>query len=212
MMIYLVSNTPYNLDEVINLKVCEIVFYKFNLNLNDFDAVVFTSKNGVNALKFNNIKCENLDTFAISDSTAQACKEFGFKRIFEGFYAHGNEFAKEIFPLLKGKKVLYVSAKDTVSGLSSFLQSNGVDINSLIAYENRLLKLNLKKPENGSTIIFTSPKNVEGFLSNFGWNDSYKAIAIGKTTAKALNFVTKAIISPTQQISECVNVAKSHKI
>ncbi|WP_263478463.1 hypothetical protein [Campylobacter fetus] len=40
-MIYLVSNTPYNLDEVINLKVCEVVFYKFNLNLNDFDAAVF---------------------------------------------------------------------------------------------------------------------------------------------------------------------------
>ena len=52
--IYLISHTQNK--AVKNLKVCEIEFLKFSVDLNKFEALVITSKNSIKALKFNNIK------------------------------------------------------------------------------------------------------------------------------------------------------------
>ena len=52
--IYLISHTQN--QAVKNLKVCEIEFLKFSVDLSKFEALVITSKNSIKALKFNNIK------------------------------------------------------------------------------------------------------------------------------------------------------------
>ena len=78
---------------------------KFDLNLSEFDALVATSKNAFNALKFNEISAlENLPVFAIASGCAAAAKGLGFTQIYTGQNAHGDDFAREILPLLKGKK------------------------------------------------------------------------------------------------------------
>ena len=42
------------------------------------------------------------------------------------------------------------------------------------------------KPQKDAIIIFTSPSTVECFFKNFVWDESYKAVVIGKTTQKYL--------------------------
>ncbi len=207
--IYLISNTKTTDESVVNLSVSKIEFLKFELNLSDYDVLVATSKNAFNALKFNGISPINLPVFAIANSCAAAAREFGFSEIYTGNNAHGDDFAREILPLLKGKKVLYLKGRDSASNFLEILQNGGVNIKAVIAYENILnpCKMELKPPKN-SILIFASPLNVKNFLSNFGWDESYKVISIGKVTAKELKF-TESIVSQSQDINACIALAKT---
>ena len=208
--IYLVSNTKTTDESVINLSVSKIEFLKFEINLSEYDALVATSKNAFNALKFNEISAlENLPVFAIASGCAAAAKGLGFTQIYTGQNAHGDDFAREILPLLKGKKVLYLKGKDSASNFLEILQDGGVNIKAIIAYENVLnpCKMELKPPKN-SILIFASPINVRNFLSNFGWDESYQTISIGKVTAKELKFTTP-IVSQNQDINACIALAKT---
>jgi len=208
--IYLVSNTKTADESVVNLSVSRIEFLKFDLNLSEFDLLVATSKNAFNALKFNEISVlENLPVFAIASGCAAAAKGLGFTQIYTGQNAHGDDFAREILPLLKGKKVLYLKGKDSASNFLEILQDGGVNIKAIIAYENVLnpCKMELKPPKN-SILIFASPINVRNFLTNFGWDESYQTISIGKVTAKELKFTTP-IVSQNQDINACIALAKT---
>ena len=208
--IYLVSNTKTADESVVNLSVSKIEFFKFDLNLSEFDALVATSKNVFNALKFNEINAlENLPVFAIASSCAAAAREFGFSEIYTGQNAHGDDFAREILPLLKDKKVLYLKGKDSASNFLEILQDGGVNIKAIVAYENVLnpCEMELKPPKN-SILIFASPINVRNFLTNFGWDESYQTISIGKVTAKELKFSTP-LVSQSQDINACIALAKT---
>ena len=207
--IYLISNTKTTDESVINLSVSKIEFLKFELNLSDYDELVATSKNAFNALKFNGISPINLPVFVIANSCASAAREFGFGEIYTGKNAHGDDFAREILPLLKGKKVIYLKGKDSASNFLEILQNGGINIKAIIAYENVLnpCKMELKPPKN-SILIFASPLNVKNFLSNFGWDESYQEISIGKVTAKELKF-TEPIVSQSQDINACIALAKT---
>ena len=208
--IYLVSNTKTTDESVVNLSVSRIEFLKFDLNLSEFDLLVATSKNAFNALKFNEISAlENLPVFAIASGCAAAAKGLGFTQIYTGQNAHGDDFAREILPLLKGKKVLYLKGKDSASNFLEILQDGGVNIKVVTAYENVLnpFKKELKPPK-GSILIFASPINVRNFLTNFGWDESYQTISIGKVTAKELKFTTP-IVSQNQDINACIALAKT---
>ena len=208
--IYLVSNTKTADESVVNLSVSRIEFLKFDLNLSEFDLLVATSKNAFNALKFNEISVlENLPVFAIASGCAAAAKGLGFTQIYTGQNAHGDDFAREILPLLKGKKVLYLKGKDSASNFLEILQKGGVNIKAVVAYENVLnpCKMELKPPKN-SILIFASPINVRNFLTNFGWDESYQTISIGKVTAKELKFSTP-LVSQSQDINACIALAKT---
>lgn len=209
-MIYLVSNTPYSDNDIVWLNLCKIRFFNFNVNLSKFDAIIVTSKNSINALKFNSIALADILVFAIGKATALACKEFGFTQIYEAKNSHGDEFGAEILEKLNGKKVLFIKAKETVSNLDIYFSQNGIDITVVDGYENLILYPNdIKKPEPNSTIIFTSPMNVRAFIKNFSWNDSYQAVAIGKATASTLASYCTPIISNSQSLKSCIELAKS---
>ena len=208
--IYLVSNTKTADESVVNLSVSRIEFLKFDLNLSEFDLLVATSKNAFNALKFNEISAlENLPVFAIASGCAAAAKGLGFTQIYTGQNAYGDDFAREILPLLKGKNVLYLKGKDNASNFLEILQKGGVNIKAVVAYENVLnpCKMELKPPKN-SILIFASPINVRNFLTNFGWDESYQTISIGKVTAKELKFSTP-LVSQSQDINACIALAKT---
>ncbi|WP_086303993.1 uroporphyrinogen-III synthase [Campylobacter devanensis] len=211
-MIYLISNTPFDDESVEQISLCDIKFNKFNIDLSEFDALIVTSKNGINSLKFNSIILADILVFAIGKATALSCREFGFTQIYEAKNSHGSEFGAEILEKLYGKRVLFIKAKETISNLDIYFNQNGIDISVIDGYENLILKKDISsKPKSNSILIFTSPINVRAFIQNLGWDDSYKAVAIGKATAQALNPYTDPIISKSQTIKDCVELAKSLK-
>lgn len=213
-MIYLISNTAFNDESVEQISLCRIKFNKFNIDLSEFNALIVTSKNSINALKFNSIALTDILVFAIGRATALACKEFGFTQIYEAKNSHGDEFGAEILNSLRDKKVLFIKAKETVSNLDIYFSQNGIDITTVDGYENLILNpKDIKKPEPNSTIIFTSPMNTRAFIQNFGWDKSYQAVVIGKATAAALSsYCDNIIVSNTQNLKSCIELAKNISI
>ena len=206
-MIYLISNTPSDDKRIKHLQVCDIKFANFKLD-GEYDGIVITSKNAIKSLEFNQI-CPNLKTqiYAIGEASYEQAKEFGFENIYLAKNSHGREFGDEILPLLKGK-ILYLKAKETVSNLDENLLSNSVNLSVITAYENVNLDLDIsQKPPKNSVLIFTSPKNAESFVKNFGWDESYRAISIGKTTAQILKQFCEPQICEKSSINSAIKLA-----
>lgn len=211
-MIYLIgSNAKFK--GVKTLILNQIKPFKFSLNLSDFNALIITSKNAINALGFNKTKpIKNLQIYAIGSASAKAAKLFGFNEIYTSKNSHGDEFAREILALLKGKKVLFLRAEKTASNIAKILLENDINLSEIIAYKN-VFKPVLKelKPPQKSVLIFSAPSAVRNFALNFNWqNDNpegYKCVAIGKTTAKELAKFCEPLISDEQSLKACIKLA-----
>ncbi|RXJ84753.1 uroporphyrinogen-III synthase [Arcobacter cloacae] len=203
--IYLLNNQKY--PNIENLEVFGIENIISDIDLSKYDSLVFTSKNAVYSLNSFNKDWKKLDSYAIAQKTADVIKELEGKVTFIGNSGHGNEFANELIEMLKDKKVLYVRALKTVSDLPNILKQNGINLDELIAYKTSCKKTytNLEKD---STFIFTSPSSVECFFKQFKWDDSYKAIVIGHTTAKFLPKEIKYKVSSSTSVIECIKLAK----
>jgi uroporphyrinogen-III synthase len=202
------TNNDKVYEGVVNLPLLNIKFLDIDIDLSDIDALIFTSKNSAKALELSKLSWKQIPAYCISEPTAKYIKSLNSNLAYIGDDGHGNEFAKQLIPLLKGKKVLYIRAKEVVSDLEYILKSNNIDITSLIAYETICSKLNNIKIGNDSTIIFTSPSSIKCFLSNFTWNESFKAICIGKTTAKHMPKNINFQIPEKTSIEACINLAK----
>lgn len=205
--IYLLNNQKF--DEVVNLEVFKVQSLKLDIDLKPYDALVFTSKSAIFALEDNKIDWKKIPSYLIAEATSNIAKSFGANIAFTGLSGHGNDFANELIPHLKDKKVLYIKAKKTVSNLPEILRENGINVDELVSYET-VCNSSLKsfELEEGSTIIFTSPSSVECFFKKFSWNSSFKAILIGKTTAQYLpKELVKYKISSTTSVKECIKLA-----
>lgn len=207
--IYLLNNQKY--PNIENLEVFGIEHIVSDIDLSKYDSLVFTSKNAVYSLDSFNKNWKKIDSYAIAQKTANVIKELEGKVTFIGNSGHGNEFANELIKVLKNKKVLYVKALKTVSDLPNILRQNGIVLDELIAYKTSCKKTcaNLEK---NSTFIFTSPSSVECFFKQYTWDNSYKAIVIGHTTARFLPKEIKYRVSSTTSVEECIKLAKQKLI
>jgi uroporphyrinogen-III synthase len=153
-------------------------------------------------------------------SNADRCKSIGLSPIaqkngltvaYVSSSGYGNDLAKEIIPLVLGKRILYLRAKVVVSDLVSILENTGVEIHEKIVYETLC-----HQPEENiaiekeSIVIFSSPSTVSCFLKFFSWDFSYRAIAIGTTTADFISNNYKQIeckIAHEPNLTSCMQLA-----
>ncbi|WP_152057222.1 uroporphyrinogen-III synthase [Aliarcobacter butzleri] len=203
--IYLLNEQKH--ENVENLEVFQIEYIKSDVDLKKYDALVFTSKNGVKAINSFNQDWKNIPSYAIAQKTANTIIKLGGVVEFIGNSGHGNDFAHELKNVLKDKKVLYVKALKTVSNLPNILKENGIFLDEIIAYKTSCKKSNIILEEN-SIFIFTSPSSVECFFKQYSWKNSYKAIVIGKTTAEFLASNINYEISSQTSVEECIKLAK----
>ncbi|AGR77482.1 uroporphyrinogen III synthase [Aliarcobacter butzleri 7h1h] len=203
--IYLLNEQKH--EDVENLEVFQIEYIKSDVDLKKYDALVFTSKNGVKAINSFNQDWKNIPSYAIAQKTANTIIKLGGVVEFIGNSGHGNDFAYELKNVLKDKKVLYVKALKTVSNLPNILKENGIFLDEIIAYKTSCKKSNIILEEN-SIFIFTSPSSVECFFKQYSWKNSYKAIVIGKTTAEFLPSNVNYEISSQPSVEECIKLAK----
>ncbi|MDN5049262.1 uroporphyrinogen-III synthase [Aliarcobacter butzleri] len=203
--IYLLNEQKH--EDVENLEVFQIEYIKSDVDLKKYDALVFTSKNGVKAINSFDQDWKNIHSYAIAQKTANTIIKLGGIVEFIGNSGHGNDFAYELKNVLKDKKVLYVKALKTVSNLPNILKENGIFLDEIIAYKTSCKKSNIILEEN-SIFIFTSPSSVECFFKQYSWKNSYKAIVIGKTTAEFLPSNINYEISSQTSVEECIKLAK----
>ena len=190
----------------------EIIFKTPKINLNEIEALIFTSKYAALSLQ-NNPKLDSnwkqIPSYVIGKESAKTLEKLEAKIAYKGRGEGGEEFAKEIIPYLKNKKTLYLRAKKITSQLPEILLQNEINLMQVIIYESKFKPLDSKlKPKAKSILIFTSPSQYQSFKKNFKWDKTYIAIAIGKTTFNAFNKNINALISPKQNIQYCIKFAK----
>lgn len=206
--IYILSDK--HVEYAQNLPIITTVPIKVTLDLKQYDALVFTSKKGVSYLNDLTNEWKNLPSYAMFTQTAKKVKDLKGKLKFTGKSHTGNEFAKELLPLLEGKKVLYLGAKDIVSDLVDILNDNNVTCTHIAIYETVCIeqKEKITLPKN-SIIIFSSPSTVNCFFKNVNWEDTFTAISIGATTAKYFPEHVVPIIAENTTLQSCVQKALS---
>lgn len=205
--IYLLSNTHY--EGVNNLPLIKINFLNAKINFDIYEALIFSSKNAVKAVARLNASWKILPSYCIGEGTAKEVKNLGGKVEYVSKKSYGNEFAKNIAKRLEGKQVLFLRAKQVLSHLEEILISLHVKLDSQIIYETECSDMLQESPKKGAIIIFTSPSTVKCFFKHFSWDSSYKAVCIGKVTAKFLPPNVQAYISEQQSIQKCIKLARN---
>lgn len=206
--IYILSDAK--LAGVINLRVIQTLPIQLLQDLSSFDALIFTSKNGIEHLNSFTDQWKQIPSYAISEKTAQLITKKGGKLVFTGSNGHGKEFARELSKELKGKKTAFIGAKNIVSNLVDILKDSGIDCVHIPIYETKCIEYKTKPVlEDDAVIIFSSPSTVECFFKNFKWEKGFDAISIGETTAKYFPKEIDPIIADNRSLQSCVEKALS---
>ncbi|WP_331861144.1 uroporphyrinogen-III synthase [Sulfurovum sp.] len=193
-----------------SLPMIETEMIEGKVDLGSYDAVVFSSKNGVKYIDRLNPEWKKIPAYAISAQTAKMIKNLGGKVAFVGKEKHGDEFAQELLTHLKGKRTAYIGAQDTVSNFMKILKENGIECDHIPVYRT-VCKAHEKKISlpKGSVVIFSSPSTIECFFKNVEWDESFKAISIGRTTAKYFPDFIQPLIAENTSLESCVYKALS---
>ena len=205
--IYLLSQKHYKGAK--NLPVIVIRFLDPSVDLSEIDALIFTSKNGVEAIDRVTDQWRSVPAYAIGSATSKSIEEHGGRVVYEAKNSYGDLFAKEIKDRLQGKRVLFVRPKKVTSKLNQILRQNGVDLHELIAYETICNEdSDLKAPPSGAIIIFSSPSTIDCFFQRFAWDSSYQAVVIGDVTASAMPKEIDFLKAQQATIPACIDLAK----
>jgi len=208
--IYLLSDYQINNPKIKILPVFKIEYLPKKIDFSKYDGIIFTSKNAIYSIDSFNSSWKNLPSYAIAKKTASIIKKLGGKVEFVGEKSHGDDFARELLKVAKDKKLIYLRAKKVVSNLVSILNENGINCDEEVIYETKCMEIKNQILEKNSIIIFTSPSTIECFFKKFSWDKSFKAITIGKTTAKYLPKNINYEISTIQSIEACIELAMQY--
>jgi len=158
--IYVLSDVKDKLEGINYIGVFDIKIIKSKININNYDALIFTSKNAIISLDTFNTDYKKIPSYVIAPKTAEVLKQYEGNIIYIGQSSNGDDFANEISQKLIGKKVLYIRAKKVVSNLKNILKNKNIECNELIVYETTCKKQNIINPNKNAKIIFTSPSSM----------------------------------------------------
>lgn len=212
--IFIVGYQDYDFAK--SLVVGEIEFLDCEIDLRAFDCLIFTSKNAIKALasleqKYPHMQAwRELPSFVIGEGSAKEILKHGGKIEWIASDFHSESFIKELLPKLKGKNPLYLRAKEIISQLDQKLQTQGIKLISKVIYQSKIKILNDEKPPKNCILLFTSPSAYRFFVQNFGWDESYLAVALGKTTLASFDTKIQKILSPLQGIQKSIEYLKKH--
>ncbi|MCF6201840.1 MAG: uroporphyrinogen-III synthase, partial [Hydrogenimonas sp.] len=183
--IYLLSPTPA--EGAVHLPMIEFKTIDQQIDFKYYDALIFTSKQGVIALdEITKGEWRETPAAAIGEMTAKEIKSRGGKVLYVASKAYGETLAKELRERFSNYRWLYPRPKVVASKIAQELESAGVEVAQRVIYETVCKDYSIKeRPEKGAVLIFTSPSIVKCFLRNFSWHESYIAVAIGKKTEEA---------------------------
>jgi len=203
-MIYLLNNQKY--DGVENLPVININYLTPEINFQNIDYLLFTSKNGVIALDKISEDWKNIPAITIGKPTAKMVEKLGGKVEYVAQNSYGDELAKEIIENFKPSNILFFKAKIVLSDIVEILANHNFNIAQKVVYETVCNKTD-KRLEKNSVFIFTSPSTIQCFFEQYKWDESFKAVAIGTRTASY--FQGEIITSNIQTIDNCIKLAKN---
>lgn len=157
----------------------------FDPQLPDTDWVFFSSKNGVGFFFDQQpILPPNVRFGAIGEATAHAIRQFGYEVAFVGMGSDTTMVAFEFAAVARGKKVLFPQPTNSLQTVQNVL-GDVIRSKTLVVYRNSPIA-NFDIPV-CDILLFTSPANAQNYYRHYPILPEQKVIAIGPTTARALN-------------------------
>lgn len=202
-----------SIEGVENIPLIKIIYLKNKIDIKNYDALIFTSKNGIYSLNSFNQDWKNIPSYVISNKTKEVLLKIGGKLKFTGKSNNGDDFANELIDILSNKQVLYIRSEKILSNITNILKKNDININELITYKTICNKTpnTIKIPPSNSIIIFSSPSTINCFFNIYKWNYTYKAIVIGETTASYMQkYISNYDVSEELSIESCIKKAKDY--
>ncbi len=205
--IYLFSVSSH--PDAIHVNSLSVTFFKPDIDFEEVDYLILTSKQAVKALEqYQKKKFIDKKALCISKATAAAYEALGGEVLQTG-KGYGDTLSDAIRSYPKETRWLYLRAEVVASNFAKELRDEGYDIKEAIVYKSECSKeiLEAEVPKE-AVLIFTSPSSINCYLQTHTLYPSQKIIVIGKTTAKALPEGIKPILSPDTTIKSCIQIAK----
>jgi uroporphyrinogen-III synthase len=153
------------------------------------DWIFFYSKNGVKYFfeqlnQFRQIPTERPKLGTIGKATADFMeKKYGLLADFVGC-GNPHQTATNFHVISTHQSILFVQARQSKQSIQKLLHSSQITI-PFIVYDN-IPKVDFKLPFS-DILVFTSPLNAQTYFQQYPYQIEQKIIAIGSSTAKALN-------------------------
>ncbi len=206
-MIYLLS--PVRHEAAVSLPMITFRLLPQTIDVSGYDLLLFTSKQAVKSLHQLQPKWVEIPALSIGEATSRVIEELGGRVVLESQQADAKSFAETISQNYSRQKILYVRPQKVSFEIASYLLQQGMKLDEKIVYQTECVSYApSQRPPKGAVIIFTSPSTITCFLQNFAWDESYKAVVIGKTTQKALPSYICAKVAKVPQIEASVAKAK----
>ena len=181
--IYLFSKTSH--PDVTHIPILNTTFLQPDIDFENYDAIVLTSKQAVTALDKISPKWKSIPALTIASKTEEMVRNAGGTLLDRGD-GYGDTLDDIIASKYASLRWLYPRPKVVASNFKERVKSRGIDIDDVLVYEtscnNKCSETVL--PED-AILIFTSPFTIECFMKFYQFKNSYRVIAIGKTTASA---------------------------
>ncbi len=204
--IFLFSKTAH--PDVVHVPILTTTFFQPAINLDDYDAIVLTSKQAVTALEKISPHWRSLPVLSVASKTEAMVREAGGILLERGD-GYGDSLDDIIVKKYAALRWLYPRPKVVASNFKERVKEQRVFLDDVVVYETACNKAckNISLPEE-AVLIFTSPFTVECFLELFTFKTTYKIVVIGKTTAKALPKEIDYVMPDRPDIEACVTLAK----
>ncbi len=206
--IYLLS--PTRRSGVHHLPMIRFETISQDIDFSGYDGLILTSKQGVKALdEVSEGAWRALPAAAIGEMTAAEISARGAEVLYVASKAYGDVLAKELAARFKGFRWLYPRPKVVVSKIAADLAAAGVSVEEKVIYETVCVDYGSdQRPKPGAILIFTSPSIVQCFLKSFGWDDTWRAVAIGKKSAQVFEKDIPVCMSDSPSIDDAIEMAR----
>lgn len=174
-------------------------------------ALVLSSQNAVFALQNAGISLRGKRGFVVGKSTRHAFVKAGGIVLGMPENATGDCLAALICAVKPAQPILYCKARESFRDIVGILHGEGLNASEIVVYESVPNPQNFAPPPHDSVIIFGAPSSYKNFVARFGWQPSYQAVTIGKSTFEALDIEAQknAQIAPKPSFQACVALAKT---
>lgn len=205
--IYLFSTSSH--PDTVNINSLEIELLKPEIDFNQYDYLILTSKQAVEALKqYEKEQYIHMATVCVSTKTAEAYKKHGGSVVACG-NGYGDDLRKLFTQFPHATRWLYLRAEVVASDFAAKAVEAGYAIDAKIVYKSRCAAsfMHLDMPKD-AVCIFTSPSSVECFLERNSFEEVMKIVVIGTTTAKLIPKSFQIHMPQETTIEACVALAK----
>ncbi len=204
--IYLFSKTSH--PDVTHIPILNTTFLQPKINFSDYDGIVLTSKQAVTALDKISLEWKKVPALSIASKTEEMVRKAGGV-LLECGNGYGDSLDDIIIKKYAGFRWLYPRPLVVASNFKERVKAGGVHIDDVVVYETSCNASCYDGTlEDEAVLIFTSPFTIECFLKFYTFKKSYKVVAIGKTTAKALPKEVGFHMPDTPNVDACVALAK----